>query len=521
MGDALNRIRQRVGKSPSNLTSIELGDSGDAIHVAWCDPQPLPSAPPVLPFPLDTIPKVMADYYREAALALNVPVDYVAVPGLTLAGAAVGRARATSLKDDYCEYACLWSVVIAPPGATKSSALNMARAPMNFAEAKWLDEHRRSMSIFDVEMDRYNIAVKEWRKDGVGEPPQKPVRPTLRQAFLDNFTAESAARVLNENPRGIVVIKDELIGFVRSMGQYKGGKGDDKQFFLSAWAGQLGKVSRSKDHESGPLYIPNPFVAITGMMVPDSLPELRGENFKGVSQSDGFIDRFLFSFPDPIPAVPEQWITVPESSKLAYTEVFSGLMAMDMTVMENEPGLQRYRPWFVNLNSEARAVWDQFTAEIAAKINSFHAYDPYRGVLSKLKGYCLHYAAILWALRRASGELPHDCPLDGETLFNAAMLIDYHESHARRCLGVGYADRKHRVAKRLIEWLERESDRTAFSRRDAFQQLKDRRDVTDSKSLTDVFDLLTDFGYIRPIDPTGRPGPATEVFLVNPKWTRN
>jgi hypothetical protein len=53
----------------------------------------------------------------------------------------------------------------------------------------------------------------------------------------------------------------------------------------------------------------------------------------------------------------------------------------------------------------------------------------------------------------------------------------------------------------------------------AFQQLKDRRDVTSSDGLAPVFKLLTDHGYVCPMDligqRQGRPGPTPEVYAVN------
>ena len=57
--------------------------------------------------------------------------------------------------------------------------------------------------------------------------------------------------------------------------------------------------------------IPHPFAAIAGMMCPDALAELRGENRNGDAQADGFLDRFLLSFPDPMEATPETWRVIP------------------------------------------------------------------------------------------------------------------------------------------------------------------------------------------------------------------
>jgi hypothetical protein len=121
----------------------------------------------------------------------------------------------------------------------------------------------------------------------------------LRQAILDDTTAEAAARVLAENPRGITVLKDELVGFVRGTNQYKGGNGTDRTFWQSVWSGARAKVNRARDHGSGPLVVAHPFAAVTGMMTPTALGELRGDTRDGDVPEDGFIDRFLLSFPDP------------------------------------------------------------------------------------------------------------------------------------------------------------------------------------------------------------------------------
>ncbi|MBY0460601.1 MAG: DUF3987 domain-containing protein, partial [Gemmataceae bacterium] len=373
----------------------------------WSPPAALPTMPDVPAFPLDIFPPKVASYWRAAGDALSCPVDYVAVPGLTLLGAAVGRARAAEVKSGYAESPLFWTAVFAPPGGTKSPALRAARAPLQKAEARWLDEHRDRMTIFDTEMDRHNANVKAWKADGCeGEPPEKPRRPTLRQATLDDTTTEATAKVLAENARGLAVVKDELIGFIRGMNQYKsGGKGADREFWLSAWAGAPAKVNRAKDHDAGPLVIHHPFVAVAGMMCPDALAELRGENRNGDAQADGFLDRFLLSFPDPMDATAETWRVIPEHVEQGYCDVFLDLLGMDMVTVQDGPTSTRHRPFFVQFSPDGRAAWEEFTGTMANRMNALDKFDPFRGVLSKLRGYGLRFASLLWCLRRACGVL--------------------------------------------------------------------------------------------------------------------
>jgi hypothetical protein len=439
-GDGFSR--NASGANPGRSNS---GDSGDASGGtgSWKPPVALQEMPPVPPFPVKVFPAKVADYWLASARSLAVPVDYVAVPGLALLGAAIGRTRAVGIKKGYTEVPALWTVVIAPPGSVKSASLKFARAPLAKAEADWMAKHGEQMIMFDTEMDRHAERVKEWRKAGCcGEPPEKPRRPRLRQSTLDSTTTEAAAKVLGDNNRGVVVVKDELSGFVRSMNQYRGGgKGDDKQFWLSAWAGALAKVNRAKDHDAGPLVIPHPFVGIAGMMTPSSLPELRGDNRQGEAEQDGFVDRFLFSFPDPVDATGETWDEVSDELKQGYADVFLDLLGTEM-VTEGDGLKTKCRPYVVPLDDDARPVWEMFTTAIADRMNRLDKFDPFRGVLNKLKGYGARLAVLLWSVRRVCGDLGPNAPLDADTLTRAAELIDYFEQHGRRCLGVGWADRK-------------------------------------------------------------------------------
>jgi hypothetical protein len=498
---------------------------GQTPPAGWGPPAPLPTMPPVPPFPLDAFPPAVADYWRAAAESLAVPVDYVAVPGLALLGAAVGRSRAAEVKPGYAESPLFWVAVIAPPGGTKSSSLGAARAPLQTAEADWIDKHRGEMSLFDTEMDRHNARVKEWKAGGcAGEPPQKPHRPTLRQATLDDATTEAVAKVLADNPRGVIVVKDELSGFVRSMDQYKGGRGADRQFWLSAWAGAPAKVNRAKDHDAGPLVIPHPFAAVAGMMCPDSLAELRGEDRHGEAAADGFLDRFLFSFPDPLPAGPERWLTIPEPVAKGYCDVFLDLLGMEMVPITDGPAATtRYRPYFVGFSRNGRAAWEEFTGNVADRMNALDPFDPFRGVLSKLRGYGARFAALLWSVRRVCGLVPTDGPIDAGVMVGAAALVDNFERHAARALGRGWADRPSRVARRLLAWLARHPERGAFTRTEAFIALKDRRDVRTSEALAPAFRLLVDHNYLRPLErpENARPGPIPETYTVNPLWDRS
>ena len=76
----------------------------------------------------------------------------------------------------------------------------------------------------------------------------------MGRTVVEDATVEALYSVLEENPRGVLDIEDELSGWVRRMDQYKGGKGADRQFFLGVWSNSTSRrgsqgQERADDHQ--------------------------------------------------------------------------------------------------------------------------------------------------------------------------------------------------------------------------------------------------------------------------------
>src|ERR1035441_1517521 len=96
--------------------------------------------------------------------------------------------------------------------------------------------------------------------------------------------------MLDKNSRGLLLERDELLGWLLSFNQYKKNGGSDRQMWLSIWSGSDFTVDRKSDGYS--LFVHNPFVGVTGGIQPDRLRALRD------GAEDGLIDRFLFFYPE-------------------------------------------------------------------------------------------------------------------------------------------------------------------------------------------------------------------------------
>ena len=512
----VQRVREWLGVLPSSAPKAAAGGprpghGGGAFE----PPVPLPEASPVPPFPLDIFPAPLAGYWRAAASALNVPVEYVAVPAIAVLGAAVGQTRAAQVKPGYDQSPLPWVVVVGPPGSAKSAALAHAQFPLIDAEREWRAAWDAEVKEFDRAEAEFETRYKEWKKRPDGDPPDRPARPVLRQSLLDDATTEAAGRVLRENPRGLVLLKDELIGFTRMLNQYKGGKGNDKTFYLTAWNGRgMFKGNRSKDHEKGPLVVTDPFIAVGGMICPDTLSELRQEFGGAGPAADGWADRFLLCYPDPLPLREETWETVPDHLRAGYARVVDRLLALEMSPVEGRDGAGR--PFVVQFDPSARRAWGQFTQEAARRANGLPDNDGYRGVLSKLKHYLVRFASLLHTLDEVCGTAA--AAIDGGVVDRAAELVWYFEAHGQRCLGRGSNEVE--PARQMLAVLAGWESETV-SKRELYRRLRGRTAFRKVEQLNAPLKLLVAHGYIYSADPDERPGRPTERYGFNPLWDRS
>ena len=276
-------------------------------------------------FPTDALPKPIARLVTEAAAAHGCPPDAVGLAALVATGAAIGNSRVIQPKKDWSEGATIFAAVIADPGEKKTPALKVALEPAKKAQAVLKEEYSREEDEHKREKREYEVDKRDAAKQGLPAPPP-PREPTMGRTLVEDTTVERLAGIQSENPRGVVVIKDELSGWARAMDQYKqGGRGADRQFWLSAWSNSYVSVDRkSQPH---PLIVSRPFVGLFGAIQPGVLPEL------GDGREDGLLDRFLFAYPD---AELSGWSDdeISEKAESSYASLYAKLGELYMPVDE-------------------------------------------------------------------------------------------------------------------------------------------------------------------------------------------
>ncbi|MCD6346519.1 MAG: DUF3987 domain-containing protein [Bacteroidales bacterium] len=247
-----------------------------------------------LEFPMDSIPKVLHPLIESASKSIICPKDYVAIPLLTTLAGTIGKTFELEVKEGYRESTALWTVAVGKPGSAKSPALKVATKGAYLAQSKYMAEHSEKAKQHDKDKKVYKKDLKLWERNSNGHPPVEPDKPILKRNVVSDSTVEALAPIMSDNPRGIMLLRDELAGWISSMNQYKNGKGNDVQFFLECWSG--GSYSIDRKSLDQPIIIPNTYLTVCGTCQPETFKIMLGKS----RQDDGFTARLLPYYPEDV-----------------------------------------------------------------------------------------------------------------------------------------------------------------------------------------------------------------------------
>ena len=468
----------------------------ESVTTGWNEPN-LDGMPPAAPFPLEALPLGLRNFAVAAAASFPCPPDFIAIPCLAVAAGAIGRSMALKVKESWIESPSLYVAFCSAPGSTKSAAVKVAIRPL--------------MEIQQKELSFHHLAITAMKEAKRADPSCEPVPPKLKRTLVGDTTVEKLAVILSENPRGVTMIHDELTAWLDGMGQYKQGGGNDRQFYLSAWAGAAVSIDRKNQENGVPLFLPHPTLSIAGAMTPDMLRPCLDNGGK----EDGFTDRILIGYPEMV-EVRYTEDTIPEDVTEAWSEAIKALWHRRM--MFTSEG--RDRPDIINFTSwgqEAFKKWFNAHCEESEQ-DDFPRH--LRGPWAKMRGYCARLALVLECLDRAYDPTSTGSPsgVSVEALQRAIEIIDYFKAHARR---VHFLIQGHNVdnadARAILKWATgREGSRfTEREVRDCFR----RRFAAHPEGLPEALAWLADRNCVRKLAvPSGRAGrKPSDTFEVHPQ----
>jgi putative DNA primase/helicase len=406
-----------IGRNKGEASGLEVEPSLGSSPFSK-GPSPSPEAPS---FPVEALPDAARAFVEGAAEAIGCAVDLIAAPVLAVLSAGIGASRVVEIKKSWREGVTLFIAVVAEPGDKKTPAANAAKRPVMRRQAEQRSEFKVKKAEYERELREWKAECQRARKDGEAEPPP-PVEPTMERVYADDTTVEALVVILEMNLRGILDYKDELTGWIGGLDQYKGGKGNDRQFWLSIHTNTPVVVDR-KVRQSDPVFLNRPFVTLAGGIQPAMLPKLGG------SMEDGLLDRFLFAYPNHSQTDLSEMELEPGTEE-TFADLYDSLCSLRM-VEDVTTGL--YLPNVTPMSPEAKRRFKEIHDAIGRESHQAGFPARLRGVWAKMRGYLARISLILALCRCAEGGEVEQ--VEGEDVENAAVIVAYFRAHARRVYG--------------------------------------------------------------------------------------
>jgi hypothetical protein len=332
-------------RHPNLLT--EIASSTGTRHA---DPEPGDNTPDYQPFPVDALPEPIRGFVAAGAEAIGCDPAYLALPLLTALAAAIGNTRRLELKRGWYAPPILWTAVVGESGTTKTPAFKLVMLPVRERQKQALKRHAEAEKQHEADLARWEKECATWKRDknGAADPPEKPEPPHAERFVISDTTVEALAPILMENPRGLLLARDELAGWIGSFDRYSGGKGGaDSANWLSMHSAESVTVDR-KTGTPRTIHVPQAAVCVTGGIQPGILQRALGAEHR----ESGLAARLLLACP---PRKVKRWTEADNDpdAETRLKKLFDRLFELQPSVDdEGEP-----RPVLVKLTPEAKAVW--------------------------------------------------------------------------------------------------------------------------------------------------------------------
>ncbi len=393
-------------------------DLRDAVEPGWrearhrSEPQVTPPSvrakmEPYVLFPVDALPEPLRRFIVAGAAALGCDPTFLVLPVLAVAAGAIGNSRHVRIKASWEEPSILWAAIVAESGTLKSPALDKALIPVNEIQREEDRKYRKELKEFRKMELEYEHELKEWKKKAEGDPPEEPEPPIHERVLISDPTAEAAALILKENPRGILLARDELAGWLGAFDSYKTGQADGP-FWLQAHRGGYHVIDRKTGIRH--IAIPHVTVSICGCFQPKALARSLGaQHFE-----NGLAARFLFAAP---PRRTKKWTeaTISPEVMLSYRSCVARLAGLSMRQVEgDDPKEKELEPHVLDFTAEAHEefvrFYDGFAAEQAVASGNVAS------AFAKLEGYAARLSLIFelveWAGKDTTGDPPQRVGLE-------------------------------------------------------------------------------------------------------------
>jgi hypothetical protein len=423
-------------------------------------------------FPLDIFPEPMQKIVHELVTYENFNLEYTASVMLSAYATAIGNTYHVKIKGKWETACAIYMVLVGRPGLGKTPPIGFLYKPIRDFDQQMLDKAHK-------EYDAY-AQQQTMKKDGEMKEPME--KPRLVQTVISDFTQEAMLSTHYDNPRGIVLLVDEVVALFNSVKRYSA-KSNLIEDLLSAYSGQPLKAVRKS--EVFPICVSHPCINLIGGIQTNILDEI----FKKEYVSNGLTDRFLFVFPKN-KKIPKWQIGIDKEKRpdtlWKWTYYINKVQNMVCPLCDDGLSAQ---PKELDFSDEAMTYFYNWNNGIIDEVNSIEDDNEVESRKMKLNGNAARLSLILQVMRWSAGDCQLDC-IDIVSVKGAIRLIEYFEDSYKRVKALSGIEE---TTKNQDGWLalvgntftsaEAEATGTRFgvSRRTVFSSLKR---LTDSNTPT-------------------------------------
>lgn len=396
----------------------------------------------------------------------------------------------------------------------KSPAAEAATRPLQRLESDRREDFRKATDAHGTERTAFEINLKaakslaEKRARAGGDArdcpmPEEPEEPVERRLLVNAATPEKLVAIHAANPRGLLVLRDELLGWLRGMDRQ--GRESERALFLEGWTGK--NPFRTDTIGRGSDFVAAACLSVFGGIQPGPFREFL-QSPEEAAKADGLLQRFsVLVWPEPTPFSLNDNPPDLDAAHRAETAL-RRLATLNEDALETGTAPEHEcEPPFLRFTPDAQAAFLEWLVAFMNRLATVTP-EPFQGHLSKYRK-TLPALALICEL----ADNPTAAAVSLESWQRAEGWGLYLESHARKVYGAGiYPDRAGAAA--VLEHLRTGTMGEEFSTRDVY--LRGWSGLTELTAIRAALGLLAEHGFIRPKASEPGPGRPSERWEIHP-----
>ena len=512
-------FRAMLDREAVELDSRRSGAGGNA-KASRPIPEPLPALPNVLPFDYAYLPDTLRGFVKDISERMQCPPDFAAVGVLVMMATIIGRKVSIRPKrqDDWTVIPNLWGAVVGNSGVMKSPTLSASLSPIGKLAAASFETFSKAKSAYDAQAELAKLQQsvnKTTARAKLKEDQSADVKnllqsndaddvPVLKRYKTNNASYEALGELLMENPNGLLVEADEIIGLLKQLDA--GGQEVARSFYLTAADGDksytFDRIMRGKG-----LHIEALCLSIIGGIQPGVLAEYVRQATNGGAGADGLLQRFsLMVYPDISPECryvdryPDKAL---REAVNALAEKLDNLNPVEIGAESDQFGGVP----FIRFDDAAQDVFAEWIVALDTRLRSGEEHPAIASHLSKYRKLIPSLALINHLCDTCQGAVSE------KSLMRAIAFSEYLESHAKRIYS--YATRPDiEAAKTLLKRLSSGKLSSQFTARELWR--RGWAGLETSQKAESAIDVLIEYGHLveEKLQTGGRP---TSIYHLNVK----